>query len=151
MNPVAVPATIAVVAGAVGLTAASTQRTLGLETDELLALVRNLLLGPGPTLHELSHALVALRYADVALTPGRVRSTVHITWPDRAPVWGVVGAYTAPLLLGGVVCLLAAAHLDALAALPLVVQIWLGVNVILLAGPSLVDVVELGQLLGGQP
>lgn len=143
-------AVAALLTGAVASTAAATRRTLDLERAEVLALVRNLLLGPGPTVHELSHALVAMRYADVDIAPGRVRSTVHIDWPAQAPIWGVVGTYMAPLLAGGLLLLLAAAHLDGLAALPLVVQVWLAVNMVLLAGPSLVDVVELGQLLGGQ-
>jgi len=111
-------------------------------------LVRNILLGPGPALHELAHVFVAARYATVDIEPGIVRSTVRIDWSDgEVPVWGVVLTYTAPIVLGGVLLLSAAPFVTTIAALPMWAQVYLAVNFILLAGPSLGDCVELIGLL----
>jgi len=111
-------------------------------------LARNLLLGPGPALHELAHVIVAAHYATVDIEPGIVRSTVRINWNDgEIPVWGVVLTYTAPIVLGGLLLLSAAPFVATIAALPMWVQVYLAVNFVLLAGPSLGDCVELIALL----
>lgn len=107
------------------------------------AVARNLLLGPGPTLHELAHYVVGQRYGDVELDVGLVRSQVSIDWSERVPVWGVFAFFLAPLLLAGVVALAAAPFVELLVALPFAAKAWLGVNYLLLGGLSGVDVVEL--------
>lgn len=110
---------------------------------ERAAVARNLLLGPGPTLHELAHLAVGRRYGDVELDVGLLRSQVAIDWDDRVPVWGVFGFFLAPLLLAGIVALAAAPFVGLFAVLPEVAKVWLVVNYVLLAGLSGVDVVEL--------
>jgi len=114
-------------------------------------LARNFLLGPGPTLHELAHVAVAARYASVTVEPGMVRSRVCIDWAEEVPVWGIIAVYLAPIGLAGGLLIAAAPFVSALAALPWPVQVYLGVNVALLAGPSLGDILELlGILAGGE-
>lgn len=96
------------------------------------------LLVPGIALHELAHASVGELYADVAID--WTRPHVELDWHDEVPIWGVVATLFAPLVLGGFAALGLAVVIQ---LVPTAVAIWLGINWLLLAGPSIGDVVAL--------
>lgn len=103
------------------------------------------LIVPGIALHELSHAVAGRRYGAVSVD--WTRPAVDIEWNDPVPVWGVVAFYLAPLVTGGLVAI---ALPLAFGAVPAVVDVWLVLNWILLAGPSVTDVRGLvSAVLGG--
>lgn len=97
---------------------------------------------PGIALHELAHAAVGTRYADVAIIWERPH--VELDWYDEVTIWGVVATLFAPLVLGGIVAFGLAFVVE---AVPAAVAVWLGINWLLLAGPSVGDVVALLALL----
>jgi hypothetical protein len=99
---------------------------------------------PGIAIHELAHALVGRRYGDVDVEWTRPR--VRMDWADRVPVWGIFGFFLAPLPVGGLV---AFALPVVLPAVPVAADIWLVLNWVLLAGPSVLDVRELVLVLAG--
>lgn len=91
---------------------------------------------PGVALHELAHAAAGSLYGDATID--WTVPEVRMDWgSDRVPVWGLFGFFLAPLAVGGVTAF----------ALPLVfplvpawVDVWLLINWLLLAGPSVADV-----------
>lgn len=90
---------------------------------------------PGIALHELAHAVAGSRYGDVEVD--WTRPVVDVDWNDTVPVWGVFAFFLAPLVVGGLV---AFALPFAFALDPAAVDVWLIVNWLLLAGPSVLDV-----------
>jgi hypothetical protein len=102
------------------------------------------LLIPGIALHELAHALIGRRYGDVEID--WTRPHVRIDWNDRVPVWGIFGFFLGPFIPGG---LAAFALAVVLPVTPVEVDVWLVLNWILLAGPSVLDVRELVLVLVG--
>jgi len=100
------------------------------------------LLLPGVAIHEWAHALVGRRYADVEID--WTVPKVELDWNDEVPIWGVAGVYLAPVYVGAV----AAFGLSVvLPSTPPAVAVWLLINFLLLAGPSVVDVVVLVSIL----
>lgn len=93
---------------------------------------------PGIALHELAHAVVGRRYGDVQID--WVRAQCSIEWDDTVPGWGVIAFFLAPLVVGGIVAL---ALPVVLPAVPAAVDVWLICNWLLLAGPSIGDLVGL--------
>lgn len=97
---------------------------------------------PGVALHELAHAAVGQRYGDVTID--WTRPAVEVDWNDRVPVWAVFAYFLAPLPVGGLVAFALAVVLP---LAPPTVAIWLVLNWVLLAGPSIFDVVGLVSAL----
>ena len=97
---------------------------------------------PGVALHEWAHAVVGRRYADVEIDWSVPK--VDLDWDDEVPIWGPVGVYLAPLWLGGVAAFGLAIVLP---STPPALAVWLLINFVLLAGPSVVDVVVLVAIL----
>lgn len=97
---------------------------------------------PGVVLHELAHAVVGQRYGAVEID--WTRPAVEVDWNDRVPVWAVFAYFLAPLPVGGLVAFTLAAVLP---MAPPTVAIWLVLNWVLLAGPSVVDIVGLVRTL----
>lgn len=97
---------------------------------------------PGIAIHELAHAAVGRRYADVEIVWERPH--VDLDWHDEVPIWGVVATLFAPLVVGGFAAFALAAVVE---AVPTAVTVWLVINWLLLAGPSVGDVVALLLLL----
>lgn len=93
---------------------------------------------PGVALHELAHAVVARRWARVSVDWTAPRVTIR--WDDAVPAYALFAAFLAPLFVGGAVALALA---PVVGTLPDWLAIWVIVNWLLLAGPSVVDVVAL--------
>jgi len=102
------------------------------------------LLVPGIAVHELAHARVGRRYGDTDID--WTRPYVRIDWDDSVPVWGIFGFFLAPLVVGGIT---AFAIPTVLSISPTAVDVWIIINWILLAGPSVLDVRELFLVLSG--
>lgn len=119
----------------------STYRRLERRCMDVLAPWIFLLL-PGVAIHELAHAVVGRRYADVEID--WTVPKVVLDWHDEVPIWGPVGVYLAPLWVGGVTAFALAVVLP---MAPPAVVAWLVINWILLAGPSVLDVVTLVAIL----
>lgn len=105
------------------------------------------LAAPGLALHELAHAAAAAPVADVEIS-WRGRPDVEITWTESPSLLRLSLVFMAPVALGGLMLLGGALTIDWLAALPWPVQIWLGIQWLVLAGPSLVDLRELHRSVG---
>lgn len=99
---------------------------------------------PGIAIHELVHAAVGRRYGDVRVD--WTRPHVEMDWPNEVPVWGVVGFYLGPMMVGG---LCAFALPVVLPLVPAWADAWLLVNWFLLAGPSVLDGRGLAYALAG--
>jgi len=99
---------------------------------------------PGVALHELAHVLVGHRYGDVDID--WTRPVVTVDWNDRVPVWGVFGYFLAPLIVGGLTAFVMPLLLP---LTPGTIDIWLVANLLLLAGPSALDVRSLVLVLSG--
>lgn len=99
---------------------------------------------PGIALHELAHAAVGRRYASVTIIWDRPH--VELDWHDEVPIWGVVATLFAPLVVGGFAAFALAVVVE---LVPAVVAVWLAINWLLLAGPSIGDVVALLLILEG--
>lgn len=96
------------------------------------------LLLPGIALHELAHATVARRWADVDVDWTIPR--VEIEWGEDVPVIALFATFLAPLWPGGLAALALAQLLPGMHS---ALALWLLVNWLLLAGPSVVDVASL--------
>lgn len=101
------------------------------------------LLVPGIALHELAHAAVGRRYGAIEID--WTRPHVDVDWNDEVPVWGVVGFFLAPLILGGFVSFTLPALFP---VAPTAVDAWLVINWLLLAAPSVLDVLGLLAAIG---
>jgi len=108
------------------------------------------LAAPGLALHELAHAAAAAPVADVDID-WRGRPDVVITWTESPSLLRLSLVFLAPVALGGLMLLGSALTIDWLAALPWPVQVWLAIQWIVLAGPSLVDLRELHRSVSSLP
>lgn len=93
----------------------------------------------GALLHELSHWLVARRWADVSIEWG-VPATVRMDWSEGTPAYAVWLSHWAPFLIGwpvGIVVFLSGVW----TSIPLVVLAWVAINWLAFATPSRSDVI----------
>lgn len=102
------------------------------------------LLVPGIAIHELAHAVAGRRYGAVEID--WTRPHVDVDWNDTVPVWGVFAFFLAPLVAGGLVAFTLPL---AFPIVPAAVDVWLVLNWLLLAGPSVLDVRNLVLTLAG--
>jgi len=108
------------------------------------------LAAPGLALHELAHAAAAAPVADVDID-WQGRPEVIIAWTTSPSLLRLSLVFLAPVALGGFLLLGGALTIEWLAALPWPVQIWLAIQWVVLAGPSLVDLRELHRSVGSLP
>lgn len=104
---------------------------------------------PGVALHELTHAAVAWRWADVSIewrddTPWYLEPALRVrmeNWAVDAPTWAMLGAYLGPLIIGyaaagvGVWIVLS----DVTIALSPVLVVTIGINWLYYTGASVAD------------
>lgn len=104
------------------------------------------LLMPAVVLHELTHAVIADRWADVEIDWSE--PAVWMIWPSETPPLGYLSAFLSPMVIGYAVGLLAvgACVIDVFPSLPLWASIWLGGNWLYYSFPTRSDLSSISDL-----
>lgn len=108
------------------------------------------LLMPAVILHEMTHAIIAERWAEVKIDWSEPVCT--IIWPQEPPVGGYLAAFLAPMGIGYTIALVlgGAATVGLLPTLPLWFLIWAGGNWLYYSFPTPSDLSAIGDVIAAR-